>query len=78
IPYHTSILTGGAWILKLMNKHPDWIKTCLGVSHDIFDALICILEENGLTCSHHRISVTEQLGISALTRYNNKVFLWMI
>ncbi|KIK78737.1 hypothetical protein PAXRUDRAFT_163164 [Paxillus rubicundulus Ve08.2h10] len=40
IPYHTSILTGQAWMLELINGHPDQIHTCLGVNHDTFNGLL--------------------------------------
>ena len=32
IPQHTSILTGEAWVLELMNGHPNCIKINFGVS----------------------------------------------
>ena len=63
IPYHTSILTGGEWILELLSGHPDRIKTSLGVSHDVFDALVQVMKEDGFKDSRHGISVEEQLGI---------------
>ena len=50
-----------------MNGHSDRIKTCLDVSHDVFNVLICSLEENGFVCSQHGISVAEQLGIFLYT-----------
>ena len=67
IPYQTSILSEEGWILELMNGHPDRIKTCLGVSHNVFNALVCSLEENGFVCLRHGISVAEQLGIFRYT-----------
>ena len=68
IPYHTSILTGGGWMLELLNGHPDRIKTSLGVTHNVFDALIQVLIENGFKKSCRGISVEEQPGISLHTR----------
>ena len=67
IPYHTSILTGEAWVLELMNGHPDRIKTSFGVSHEVFDALVRVLEGNDFVPSWHGISVPEQLGIFLYT-----------
>lgn len=31
MPYHTSALTGEAWVLELLNGHPDCIQCKLGV-----------------------------------------------
>ena len=39
-PYHTSILSGEGWIMKLLNGHPDHICCELGVSHNVFEELI--------------------------------------
>ena len=39
-PYHTSILTGEGWVMELLSGHPNHIHCELGVSHDIFVALI--------------------------------------
>ncbi|KAH7903666.1 hypothetical protein BJ138DRAFT_974793, partial [Hygrophoropsis aurantiaca] len=39
VPYHTSILTGHAWVLELMNGHPKRIKNNLGVSLHVFEEL---------------------------------------
>jgi hypothetical protein len=58
IPYHTSILTGEGWVLKLLTGHPRHICTKLGVNHQVFDKLIGTLLHS--TC---RVSLEEQLGI---------------
>lgn len=42
-PYHTSILSGYAWIQKLLHGHPERIHTELGVHKEIFHALIAEL-----------------------------------
>jgi hypothetical protein len=42
-PYHTSILTGEGWVLKLLNGHPKWIHTELGVHWHVFCCLVCAL-----------------------------------
>ncbi|EGO04264.1 hypothetical protein SERLA73DRAFT_44365 [Serpula lacrymans var. lacrymans S7.3] len=39
ILYHTSLLTGDAWVCKLMNGHPDQIRHNLGVSLEVFEVL---------------------------------------
>jgi hypothetical protein len=44
-PYHTSILTGEGWVLELLAGHPDQICCELGVSHEVFAALISALQE---------------------------------
>ena len=67
IPYHTSILTGEEWTLELLNGHPDQIKTSLGIDHNVFDALVQVLIENGFKRSHYGISVEQQLAIFLYT-----------
>lgn len=61
-PYHTSILTGEAWVLELLSGHPDRIRCELGVSHDVFDKLICELRKMGHKNSKY-VSLEEQLAI---------------
>ena len=46
-PYHTSILTGEGWVMELLAGHPDRIRCELGVSHEVFSALISALREMG-------------------------------
>ena len=68
IPYHTSILTGQAWMIELLNGHPDRIRLCLGVKHDVFDALIGTLKQHGhAAASRNGILLEEQLGIFLYT-----------
>ena len=67
IPHHTSILTGKAWVLELMNGHPDHMKINFGVSQDVFSALVQVLEHNGITESRNGVPVEEQLGIFLYT-----------
>ena len=40
IPYHISVLTGQAWVLELLNGHPERICTELGVHKHVFLALV--------------------------------------
>ena len=39
-PYHTSILSGYAWVQELLHGHPERIRTELGVHKEVFNALI--------------------------------------
>jgi len=39
-PYHTSILSGYAWVQELLHGHPEWIRTELGVHKKVFHTLI--------------------------------------
>ena len=49
IPYHTSALSQGhAWVLELINGHPDRIKTELGMRKHVFHALVAALRACGL------------------------------
>ncbi|KAH9954260.1 hypothetical protein BGW80DRAFT_1130185, partial [Lactifluus volemus] len=43
-PYHTSALTGEAWVLELLAGHPECIRCELGVHHHVFDQLISELQ----------------------------------
>lgn len=61
-PYHTSALTGEAWVLELMTGHPDRIRCELGVSIDVFHALLAHLREIGIDRSKY-VSIEEQLSI---------------
>jgi hypothetical protein len=61
-PYHTSILTDKGWIMELLSGHPNWIQCELGVSHDIFAALISELWGMEHVNSKY-VSLEEQLGI---------------
>ncbi|KDQ52567.1 hypothetical protein JAAARDRAFT_113051, partial [Jaapia argillacea MUCL 33604] len=56
--YHTSALTGEAWVRELLNGHPNHIKTEPGACLHIFCALIEALIDCGLGPSKH-ISLKE-------------------
>ena len=60
--YHTSILTGQGWVLELLNGHPEWMHTELGMCVPVFCQLVLELREIGLGPSKH-ISLEEQLAI---------------
>jgi hypothetical protein len=61
-PYHTSILTGEGWVMELLSGHPNRIHCELGVSHDVFVALISELRDMGHGNSKY-VSLEEQLSI---------------
>ena len=62
LPYHTSILTGEGWVMELLAGHPQHTCTELGVSHEVFIALIDELCHIGHTDSKF-VSLEEQLAI---------------
>jgi hypothetical protein len=64
--YHTSVLSGHAWVLELLNGHPDRIRCELGVSHDVFDLLLSDLRGMGYKDSRH-VTLEEQLAIFLYT-----------
>jgi hypothetical protein len=61
-PYHTSVLTGQGWVDELVLGHPLRIRTELGVSLEVFQALISKLREMGHRASKH-VKLEEQLAI---------------
>ena len=61
-PYHTSILTGHGWVTELLEGHPNHICTELGVSKEVFLALISELQDQGYTNSKY-VTLEEQLAI---------------
>ena len=62
LPYHTSILTGEAWVLELLMGHPKHIHCELGVHCHVFKALVSELRSMGYTNSRF-VSLEEQLAI---------------
>jgi len=46
-PYHTSALTGEAWVLELLAGHRDRIRCELGVRHHVFHKLVETLQDLG-------------------------------
>jgi hypothetical protein len=65
-PYHTSALTGEAWVLNLLTSHPEHIHSELGVHKHVFNGLISPLTTAGLTSSKH-VLLEEQLVIFLYT-----------
>ena len=61
-PYHTSALSGEAWLLELLCGHPKRIHTELGVSLEVFSNLVQELRDIGYQNSRN-VSLEEQLAI---------------
>jgi hypothetical protein len=62
IPYHTSILSGQGWVSKLLNGHPDRIRTELGMRKHVFLALVASLRVAGLQDLRH-VTLHKQVAI---------------
>ena len=62
LPYHTSVLTGEGWVMELLAGHPWHIHKELGVSHEVFIALIDELRHMGHADSKF-VSLEEQVAI---------------
>jgi hypothetical protein len=65
-PYHTSILSGYAWVQELLNGHPERIRTELGVHKEVFHALIKELRSMGHGDTKY-VTLEEQLAIFLYT-----------
>jgi hypothetical protein len=65
-PYHTSALTGEAWVRELLNGHPERIRNELGVHKHVFDGLMFSLTTAGLGSSKY-VLLKEQLAIFLYT-----------
>ena len=61
-PYHTSILSGYAWLQELLHGHPERIRTELGVHKEVFHALIRELRSMGHDDTRY-VTLEEQLAI---------------
>lgn len=66
-PYHTSILSGRAWVEELLNGHPERIRTELGVCKDTFYGLRAELRAAGHSDSRNGVTLEEQLAIFLYT-----------
>ena len=64
--YHTSVLSGHAWVMELLNGHPGRIRCELGVNHQTFDLLLANLHTMGYKDSCH-VKLEEQLAIFLYT-----------
>lgn len=65
-PYHTSILSGEAWVQELLNGHPKRIRCELGVTQQVFQQLIHELHTMGYMRTRY-VSLEEQLAIFLYT-----------
>jgi hypothetical protein len=63
IPYHTSILTGQAWVYELISGHPDRIQHNFSINLEMFEQLLDTLHQHGFVQSRNGVTVAEQLGI---------------
>jgi len=61
-PYHTSILSGYAWVQELLHGHPERIRTELGVHKEVFHALVEELRSMGHGDTRN-VTLEEQLAI---------------
>jgi hypothetical protein len=61
-PYHTSALSGTAWVTELLTGHPERIRCELGVHKHVFYVLINLLRQAGCRDSKH-VLLEEQLAI---------------
>jgi len=62
LPYHTSALSGMAWVNELLTGHPDRIQNELGVRRHVFYALFNLLHTEGFRNSRSA-TLEEQLAI---------------
>ena len=62
IPYHTSALSGEAWVIELLVGHPGRIRCELGMNANVFVGLVDELRELGHDDSKF-VSLEEQLVI---------------
>jgi hypothetical protein len=68
IPFHTSILTGKAWVLELLNGHPERMQISLGVSIEVFQLLVdALIQHCRFAPLRNGIFVEEQLAIFLYT-----------
>ena len=61
-PYHTSALSGEAWLVELILGHPDRIRCELGMDVHTFKSVTLDLRRYGHGASKH-VSLEEQLAI---------------
>ena len=65
-PFHDSALSGAAWVLELLNGHPECIRLALGVHKHVFRALVKSLKDAGYVQSKY-LTIEEQLAIFLYT-----------
>ena len=57
-----SALSGHAWVMELLNSHPDCIKNELAMRKHVFHALVAAFQASRLQDSHH-LSLNEKVAI---------------
>ncbi|THV04157.1 hypothetical protein K435DRAFT_569155, partial [Dendrothele bispora CBS 962.96] len=62
-PYHTSALSGIAWVNELIHGHPKRIYTELGVRLHVFICHVITLRQMGYADLQKGVTVEEQLAI---------------
>ncbi len=65
-PYHTSILSGEAWVQELLTGHPMRIRNELGVYRQTFFTLVQTLQDIGIRSSRY-VTIEEQVAIFLYT-----------
>ena len=65
-PYHTSILSGKAWVQELLHSHPRCIHTELGVEEPVFREMVIMLCNMGHNNSKN-VTLEEQPAIFLYT-----------
>ncbi|KAI6029133.1 hypothetical protein PISMIDRAFT_48944, partial [Pisolithus microcarpus 441] len=63
IVYHTSILSGGGWMLELLSGHPKRIQMELRVHKHVFRVLVDELQQSSQYSHSKQVTLQEQLGI---------------
>src|SRR6267154_6093029 len=66
LPFHTSALSGEAWVIELLTGHPEWTRCELGVHKYVFTQIISELRTLGVSDSKF-VSLEEQLAIFLYT-----------
>jgi len=61
-PYHTSALSGIAWVNELLAGHPERVRCELGVHRHVFIILLNVLRESSIDNSKN-VTLKEQLAI---------------
>jgi hypothetical protein len=73
-PYHTSALTGEAWVKELIVGHPDRIKNELGMRLHVFLAFMNQLRVVGGLTDSREVSLQEQAAIFLYTNVTGLSF----
>lgn len=72
-PYHTSALTGAAWVQELIKGHPDCIHNELGMHLHVFVALVyelwtlCGLEDSHIITGEEQAAIFLYMAVTGLS-----------